>query len=1227
VLSQTATVRFYYFDPVLNTQFITLKDVEEIKATGHLTDSNFFLSGTATGIYIGGIGTDTMISREGNDLFVGGGVNQDHILFPDKYVFAQGMGADLIAGVGAGAHKLFFVDHNLADLHFSALQNDLVIDAIGGSVTIVDYFAAGGNGLNLTFITADHDGTLDLSGLGAPGGGNVTPGQRISGTTDGDELFGTAGNDIISGLDGDDYLHGGAGSDVFDGGGGEDMVSYADEVDGVTVDLLFRQGYGGAAAGDVFAAVEHIVGGQGGNYLRGDNKDNTLVGADQADILEGRPGDDFLIGLGGDDQITGDQGDDMVFGDEGNDTLHGREGDDIVVGGDGTDQVFGDENNDILDGGAGNDELSGGDGEDTLLYGGAEDETTPAIFEDGVDSFDGGNDIDTADFGKFHSAVQVDLNLTANAVQTRDGEDLSTGTWRTIVDMSNMENAVGSNFADKLIGNAGDNGLDGGLGDDTLIGGEGKDFFIGGGGFDTLDFSTETGGFGSVIVDFFSAHYGLVGPSNILDTWNNSEYVESVEHFIGTNSGVADEFYLDGGGYTIDAMAGDDIVVGGDGNDVIDGGVGGDTLTGGLGNDTLSYAGSSTGVNIDLFSGTAFNGDADGDTISGFENLIGSNSGDILGGDGNANRIDGRGGVNAVRGNGGADTFVYSMGSLIVDDFNVADDKIDLSGLGAVFDFEDLQPYLQTIVFPGGTQARINTIGDVALNWITAESLTAANFIFAPGAVAEDDHWYVSRGTTAVLQSIAVLDNDTGDGPLSVTGVSDPLNGTVSVDGSGKITFISTTSTASSSGEFTYTMTDGSDTEAANVGISLVTTTSKNNKLTIATLGDEFSYIDGLAGNDTLTGGQGFDTLVGGIGNDKLYGKDGFDKLQGGDGDDVLDGGFGIDLAVGGIGDDTYVVDSTYDVVQKLAGQGFDIVKSTAHYTLSAEVEYLTMLGDANISGTGNSLANKLTGNLGDNTLNGLEGDDILVGYVGNDVLRGGAGEDNLQGGVGADDMDGGEDGDVYNVDGFDFIHDSGTVGRDKIVATRSWQLTNESNVEDLTVNATTATNAYGNDLDNRIFGNDAVNTLRGYIGDDVLSAGAGNDELEGGLGRDTMTGGADADRFVFRTGDAGASPTTFDIINDFVSGVDKIDLQVIGAAGLQVSQYAEVLISTNTYVSARSAALAEMADEKQRVVFVAGSADGWLFWNTDADRTTIEESARLIGQNSVNSFAHGDLM
>src|SRR3546814_8834206 len=66
----------------------------------------------------------------------------------------------------------------------------------------------------------------------------------------------------------------------------------------------------------------------------------------------------------------------------------------------------------------------------------------------------------------------------------------------------------------------------------------------------------------------------------------------------------------------------------GDGNDTLIGGSGADTLIGGAGSDTASYAGSSGGVTVDLAAGTGSGGDAQGDTLSGIENLTGSSQGD-----------------------------------------------------------------------------------------------------------------------------------------------------------------------------------------------------------------------------------------------------------------------------------------------------------------------------------------------------------------------------------------------------------------------------------------------------------------------------------------------------------------------------------------------------------------------------------------------------------------------
>ena len=95
-------------------------------------------------------------------------------------------------------------------------------------------------------------------------------------------------------------------------------------------------------------------------------------------------------------------------------------------------------------------------------------------------------------------------------------------------------------------------------------------------------------------------------------------------------------------------------------NAVVEGGAGADKLSATGLNSTLSYEHSSAAVQVDLGKKTAAGGDAAGDTISGFANLVGSQFADTLTGDAKDNVFTGGLGNDTIVGGGGSDTVVYS---------------------------------------------------------------------------------------------------------------------------------------------------------------------------------------------------------------------------------------------------------------------------------------------------------------------------------------------------------------------------------------------------------------------------------------------------------------------------------------------------------------------------------------------------------------------------------------
>jgi Ca2+-binding RTX toxin-like protein len=158
-----------------------------------------------------------------------------------------------------------------------------------------------------------------------------------------------------------------------------------------------------------------------------------------------------------------------------------------------------------------------------------------------------------------------------------------------------------------------------------------------------------------------SAFTNLIAGGQAADTISGTANADWINGDDGADniSGLAGNDSLLGG-------AGNDTILGGDNNDTIEGGEGADSLNGGNGIDTLSYANSSAAVTVNLLTNTASGGDAAGDTISLFENLIGSANADSLTGNTAANIITGEAGADTLSGGSGSDTLDGGLGNDII---------------------------------------------------------------------------------------------------------------------------------------------------------------------------------------------------------------------------------------------------------------------------------------------------------------------------------------------------------------------------------------------------------------------------------------------------------------------------------------------------------------------------------------------------------------------------------
>jgi Ca2+-binding RTX toxin-like protein len=884
----------------------------------------------------------------------------------------------------------------------------------------------------------------------------------------------------------------------------------------------------------------------GNDLLTGTAAADALAGGDGRDMLSGGAGDDLLAGGAGNDMLVGDAGDDRIEGGAGRDIMVGGAGYDLLgyagstagvrvdlqrltaSGGDAEGDLFdgfegvegsafadvlaGDAGANELFGGAGNDALSGGAGDD-MLDGGA-----------GADLLDGGAGFDWVDYGSSSAAVVVDLANGAASGGEAAGDRLIG--IEGVHGSSLADTLSGTDGADCIGGGAGDDRIDGRGGDDLLVGGAGADMLIGGAGFDSADYS---GSGGAVIIDLV-AGTGSGGDAQ-------GDRLQGVERLIG--SGFAD------------VLTGDSF------NNVLIGGAGADRLTGGAGIDTADYSASGAAVNVVLGS-TGSGGDAQGDVLTGIENLVGSGFGDVLVGDGAANALAGGGGDDRLVGNGGADRLDGGAG-VDTADFSSSAGAVtaDLAagtasgGVGLVA-IEGLIGSAFDDVLNGDAGGNLLVGGKGADLIDGRDGLDTADYSGSAAAVQVDLARSVQDGTGDAagdrLVSIEALVGSAFDDALAGVSAAEALYGGAGadrLDGRGGDDLLQGGAGADMliGGDGVDTVDYGANTAA--VSINLQTGSSSGGDAE----GDRFDGVERFIGSrfaDTLIGDGGDQILVGGAGGDRLDGAGGFDiavytgsaagvkvnlatgalsggdaqgdslagiegvvgsafadtltgdaninRLEGGAGNDILDGGAGADVMIGGAGDDSYVVDNEGDQVTETVGGGLDIIRTGLSSLTLADG-----VEDLSYTGSGGFVG---TGNALDNSLYGKAFDDALYGLDGDDKLVGGAGADLLDGGAGRDQVDYTKSA-AITVNLATNVNRGGEAEGDRLVGIET---------------------VIGSNYADSITGSDdplAGDMLYGRGGDDLLFGGAGDDLLDGGGGNDVLRGGIGNDLYVvYEAGD-----------------------------------------------------------------------------------------------------------
>jgi Ca2+-binding RTX toxin-like protein len=942
-------------------------------------------------------------------------------------------GANLLDGSG-GADTLIGGKGN--DTYVVDNAGDQVVEAADGGIDVVT-----SSTVSLSLPSFTHVENLTLTGkssINATGNGLAN---------------------ILTGNDGANTLDGGGGADTLIGGKGDDVyvVDTAGDIINETVSnalsggidtVIAFAGYSIAA----FANVDNLVlgGGAGNINATGNATANILTGNEGDNVLDGGGGPDLLFGGAGNDvyvvdnagdavdeqgnsdtsdelrsaavvlgavagiehytysgsaawNFTGTSANNKVSGGTGNDNLNGAAGNDTLSGNSGNDTLIGGIDDDWLDGGSGNDAMKGGAGNDTYVVNDAGDTIDEEGNADSADVVRTTVSVNLASFsgGAIEQAVLLGadaINATgngvvniltgndaANVLDGAGGADILTGgkgndsyvvdevgdqvieatdggvdvvisstISLSLASFANVENltlagssnidATGNALANILTGNDGKNTLNGGGGADTLVGGKDDDTYLVDGLDDVISETFANGSQGGIDTVVANATYSIAALANI------------------------DNITLTGGAQAnATGNAANNTLIGNAGSNVLDGGAGNDKLMGGAGNDT--YVIDNAGDVVD----EQGNGDTDDElqtinvllaSVAGIEhytyggsaawNFTGTSADNkVSGGTGN-DILGGAAGKDTLFGNNGNDTLTGGSD----DDWLDGSTGVDVMKGGEGNDTYVMDNLADEIDEDGNNDS-LDTL----------RTSVSINLAFRPSAAIE---WVILTGSGSI--------NATGNGLVNTLIGNDAAN--LLDGGSGA------DSLSGGLGNDTYGVDDAGDVvvEASNGGVDTI-----RSYITLSLVGLEVENLELWSTNDDNATGNAYDNI-----------------LSGNAGRNILDGGVGSDTLLGGQGDDTYIIDKGDVVVEIFSNTffgGIDTVVAGFSISLSqfANIDNVTLTGNAAVDATGTADANKLVGNDAANTLSGNEGADTLIGGGAMDFLYGGNGQDYLQGGLGDD--------------------------------------------------------------------------------------------------------------------------------------------------------------------------------------------------------------------------------